>query len=145
MTRPGDVVDGVARYLPVAEHDVVVSRGMGIDAERAKRLTHHLQIPCEGLADVILGSDVGEHDVAHVSIDAPSPTLAPVGADAVTAAVFDIHLIGRILVASEDDGGHHLPHEEVIGGWQMTGHEFFHREVEGEVLCWLEAIDIDQL
>ena len=71
------VIDGVSAYLPVTNHDVIVTTGVDIfQANTLQSLTDHLQITLESLFYVVLRGDIGKHHVAHIGINAPASTLA---------------------------------------------------------------------
>ena len=69
------VIDGVARNLAVAYHNVVVVVLVSIYAHRLQAAGHHVQVAGKCLVNILIGSDVREHHVAHVGIHAAAPAL----------------------------------------------------------------------
>ena len=131
------VVTGRSAHLVATDHDVVMSRPCGLDAHFPEHEQHHVHKAVEGEVHLLLSSHEREHHVVHVGIHAASPTLSAHHMDAVFAAVVEIHLVLHHLVAPEDDGRLHLPHEEAVGLFEVACHKLLHRQIERQAtgLC----------
>ena len=129
---PGDVVEGISRHLSPADEDIIPPAGLRVHAQSVQYQHQHVDVAVEREVDPLVLCDVGEHDVAAVGIDASATALAPIGLNAVCAAVVHVHLVLYQLVASEDDRRVALPHEEAVVFVHVACHVFFHRQIEYE-------------
>ena len=124
------MIESVSRYLAVANHHVVAAAGLGIDPHLAQHEHHHIYISVEGKSYCLILCDIGEHDVAHIGINASSPTLAAIGLYATLTAKLYVHLIFNKLIASENYTWLHLPHKKAILLVYVVCYIFLHGEVE---------------
>ena len=131
-----DVIERIARDLSALYHDVITPRRLCRHIKSAKHFRHHIYIAVEGERYILTAGDVRKHDIAHVGINASSPTLASVGLDVVFQAVSHVYLILNELIATKYHAWLHLPHKEAVFILiDIPCHELFHCKIKAESSC----------
>lgn len=139
-TGAGQGKAGIAGYLAAAYKDVVVLGPDGVKSQSGKGFRDEVEEACEHLVRPGIGSDIGQHDIAHVGIDAAASALAPHHIDAVCTAIIQIDFIFHDLIAPEYHSRRDLPEKEHILLSRMR-QVFFHRQIERQATDLLRGQD----
>ena len=128
-------IECAARQFSVAQHHIVAPIGFGIDAQPMEHRDQHAHILVEGESHPFVVGDIRQHQVVHIGIHTAPTALTAVGLYVMAATEIKVHLVVDQLVSAEYHGGLHLPDKEAVGSLQVSGHVFFHSQIEGQSPC----------